>query len=184
MISANDRIEIAADKEILLASGGAYIRIGNGNILIHAPGKVEHKAAAHPFMGPTSLDVQYDLPKGDLKNKGIFILSSHPQGKGVLYTDEPYKLYKNGTLLQEGLTDEKACIVYECEQGANYKVELVNGHTFDITPKAVEGKENTILQASGMWGFRTYDDQSEQADKKAKDDYRMELYKNMKGYKL
>ena len=60
VISANDRIEIAADKEILLTSGGAYIRIGNGNINIHAPGVVEHKAAAHPFMGP--IKISYPLP--------------------------------------------------------------------------------------------------------------------------
>ena len=58
VISANDKIEIAADKEILLTSGGAYIKIGNGNILIHAPGTVEHKAAAHPFMGPASMPVE------------------------------------------------------------------------------------------------------------------------------
>ena len=60
VISANDRIEIAADKEILLTSGGAYIRLKGGNIDIHAPGKVEHKGAAHPFMGPTSMN--FNMP--------------------------------------------------------------------------------------------------------------------------
>ena len=65
VISANDRIEIAADKEILLTSGGAYIRLKGGNIEIHAPGKVEHKAAAHPFLGPARMDyVMPDFPQG------------------------------------------------------------------------------------------------------------------------
>ena len=61
MISANDKIEIAADKEILLTSGGAYIRLTGGNIFIHAPGTVEHKAAQHPFMGPAQ--IPYPMPE-------------------------------------------------------------------------------------------------------------------------
>ncbi len=61
VISANDKIEIAADKEILLTSGGAYIRLKGGNIEIHAPGVVEHKGAAHPFMGPAQMP--YPMPE-------------------------------------------------------------------------------------------------------------------------
>ncbi|WP_116136261.1 type VI secretion system Vgr family protein [Trinickia diaoshuihuensis] len=56
LISATDAITAAAKKEILLTSGGAYIRIADGNIQIHAPGKVDVKGAAHNFSGPTRLD--------------------------------------------------------------------------------------------------------------------------------
>lgn len=56
-------------------AGGAYIRIKGGNIEIHAPGKVEHKAASHPFAGPAKMDVKMPnlekknpLTKGCLKN--------------------------------------------------------------------------------------------------------------------
>jgi type VI secretion system secreted protein VgrG len=41
-------------------AGGAYIKIKDGNIYIHAPGTIEHKGAAHPFMGPTK--ISYPLP--------------------------------------------------------------------------------------------------------------------------
>lgn len=41
-------------------AGGAYIKIKDGNIFIHAPGVIEHKGAAHPFMEPAS--IKYNLP--------------------------------------------------------------------------------------------------------------------------
>ncbi len=37
------------------------IKLTGGNIFIHAPGTVEHKAAQHPFMGPTNKS--YPLPE-------------------------------------------------------------------------------------------------------------------------
>ncbi|ODQ35953.1 Rhs element Vgr protein, partial [Burkholderia ubonensis] len=40
VLSATEKVEIAADQGILLTSGGGYIRIAGGNIEIHAPGKV------------------------------------------------------------------------------------------------------------------------------------------------
>ncbi|MFM0492385.1 DUF2345 domain-containing protein, partial [Paraburkholderia graminis] len=38
LLSATEKVEAAANQEILLTSGGAYIRISGGNIEIHAPG--------------------------------------------------------------------------------------------------------------------------------------------------
>ncbi|WP_310696433.1 DUF2345 domain-containing protein, partial [Burkholderia multivorans] len=52
VVSATDRIEIAADQGILLTSGGGYIRIQGGNIEIHTPGAVDVKGASHTFAGP------------------------------------------------------------------------------------------------------------------------------------
>ena len=42
-------------------AGGAYIRIKDGNIYIHAPGQVEQKAAVHSILEPASMD--YALPE-------------------------------------------------------------------------------------------------------------------------
>ncbi|BCF94390.1 MULTISPECIES: type VI secretion system Vgr family protein [Paraburkholderia] len=58
--SATENIEAAAKQEILLTSGGAYLRIKGGNIEIHAPGKIDIKGSQHSFAGPTG-DV-YPLP--------------------------------------------------------------------------------------------------------------------------
>ncbi|MBR8458688.1 type VI secretion system tip protein VgrG [Burkholderia dolosa] len=60
ILSATEKTEIAAAREILLTSGGAYIRIGNGNIEIHAPGRVDVKGSQHSFAGPARLS--YPLP--------------------------------------------------------------------------------------------------------------------------
>lgn len=60
LLSATEKIEAAAKQEILLTSGGAYIRITDGNIEIHAPGKIDIKGAQHAFSGPTS--IHYPLP--------------------------------------------------------------------------------------------------------------------------
>ena len=61
VVAATAQIDIASKQPILLTSGGAYIRIGNGSIEIHAPGKVDFKGGNHSFSGPTSLD--YPLPR-------------------------------------------------------------------------------------------------------------------------
>jgi type VI secretion system secreted protein VgrG len=55
IISATENIEAAAKQEILLTSGGAYIRIKDGNIEIHAPGKIDIKGAQHSFAGPAQM---------------------------------------------------------------------------------------------------------------------------------
>src|SRR5690349_7505650 len=59
LISATQTIEGVAKQEILLTSGGAYIRLKDGNIEIHAPGAIDVKAAQHGFTGPVRLDEKF-----------------------------------------------------------------------------------------------------------------------------
>ncbi|MCD5364071.1 DUF2345 domain-containing protein, partial [Chromobacterium aquaticum] len=42
-------------KEILLTSGGAYVRIKDGKIELHAPGTVSFKGGSHDWSGPASM---------------------------------------------------------------------------------------------------------------------------------
>jgi len=64
--SSDQKIDLAAAKEILLVSGGAYVRIKDGNIELHAPGKVEVKGAMKSFGGPTEMHFGKPvLPDGD-----------------------------------------------------------------------------------------------------------------------
>ncbi len=60
LLAATGDIESAAAKEILLTSGGAYIRIKGGNIEIHAPGNIDIRGGRHSFAGPAS--TAYPLP--------------------------------------------------------------------------------------------------------------------------
>ncbi|AOM01661.1 type VI secretion system Vgr family protein [Cobetia marina] len=64
--STENDIDINAAKEILLTCGGAYVRLKDGNIELHAPGKIDVKGAQHSFGGPTSLNAAMtELPEGE-----------------------------------------------------------------------------------------------------------------------
>ena len=59
LLSATQAIEGVAKQEILLTSGGAYIRLKDGNIEIHAPGAIDVKGLQHSFNGPVRLDEKF-----------------------------------------------------------------------------------------------------------------------------
>ncbi|WP_175692806.1 type VI secretion system Vgr family protein [Burkholderia ambifaria] len=97
VVSATDRIEIAADQGILLTSGGAYIRIKDGNVEVHAPGKIDIKGASHTFAGPASIG--YPLP--------AMPTSTHAAALQYQYHDnEPVQGAKYVATLPDGTTRE------------------------------------------------------------------------------
>ncbi|WP_189446284.1 DUF2345 domain-containing protein, partial [Salinicola rhizosphaerae] len=68
--SSEDKIDLAAAEEILLVSGGAYVRIKGGDIQLHAPGKVTVKGATQSFGGPASQGVELpELPEGECEKQ-------------------------------------------------------------------------------------------------------------------
>ncbi|WP_186137731.1 type VI secretion system Vgr family protein [Burkholderia gladioli] len=103
ILSATDRIELAADQGILLTSGGGYIRIAGGNIEIHTPGKVDVKGASHVFAGPASKG--YPLPSARPDQPGqLELLHQYANGsavKGGLFS----VLDANGGVLRQGALD-------------------------------------------------------------------------------
>ncbi|KVW65247.1 type VI secretion system Vgr family protein [Burkholderia ubonensis] len=103
VLSATDRIEIAADQGILLTSGGGYIRIAGGNIEIHAPGKVDVKGASHAFSGPASMGYPLPSPRPDQPGQ-LELLHKYVNGeavKGGLFTVRDV----NGAVLKKGALD-------------------------------------------------------------------------------
>ena len=56
LTSLEQLIEMSAQKEILLTSGGAYIRIKGSNIEIHAPATIDIKGAKKTLDGPASME--------------------------------------------------------------------------------------------------------------------------------
>jgi len=55
LTACKGKVTMAAKEEILLTSGGGYIRIKGGNIEIRCPDVVSMKAASHQWTGPQSL---------------------------------------------------------------------------------------------------------------------------------
>jgi len=62
--SAKGKQQFNGKKEILLTSGGAYVRIKDGKIELHAPGTVSFKGGSHDWSGPDSMNIPMPtLPK-------------------------------------------------------------------------------------------------------------------------
>ncbi|MDW5419214.1 type VI secretion system tip protein VgrG, partial [Iodobacter sp. CM08] len=93
-----------AKQEILLTAGGAYIRIKDGKIELHAPGKVSIKGGSHDWSGPAKLSVELpDLPKSG-KFQEFFVLKN---AKGKVLPNHPYQMtLPDGTMIK-GETDNK-----------------------------------------------------------------------------
>ncbi|VWM17207.1 type VI secretion system Vgr family protein [Burkholderia lata] len=104
LLAVTESVEGAAAKEILLTSGGAYIRIANGNIEVHAPGKIDIKGAQHAFSGPTHLSqTMPTLPNSTGNYDQAFI--AHWAGTDIPVANTRYQMFSNGTLISEGVTN-------------------------------------------------------------------------------
>ena len=104
LLSATDKIDVAADQEVLLTSGGAYIRIKGGQIEIHAPGKIDVKGASHTFSGPASMGYPLPSPRPDQPGQ-LELLHQYVNGeavKGGLFTVRDV----NGGVLKKGALDD------------------------------------------------------------------------------
>jgi type VI secretion system secreted protein VgrG len=114
ILSATQTIEVASPKEVLLTSGGAYVRIAGGNIEIHAPGKIDIKGATHAFEGPAQRD--YPLPAlpipADAKRfsnrvdfSGLDAISE-TEGGAHAWAHTPYYVTgATGAVIASGVTD-------------------------------------------------------------------------------
>ncbi len=103
LLSATQNIELAADQEILLTSGGAYIRLKGGNIEIHAPGNIDIKGASHSFAGPASMG--YPLPSARPDQPGQLELL-HQYANGQPVKGGQFSVFDaNGGLLKQGALD-------------------------------------------------------------------------------
>lgn len=102
VLSATESVEIAAKQEVLLTSGGAYIRMGSGNIEIHAPGKIDFKGGAHNFSGPTQAHYPLPhLPINHLFDRPVWVVDD----RGFSIPDRPIRVHlKNGKVVT-GKTD-------------------------------------------------------------------------------
>ncbi|MDW5419198.1 DUF2345 domain-containing protein, partial [Iodobacter sp. CM08] len=111
----SDDIEITADKnvkltaikgkglfnakqEILLTAGGAYIRIKDGKIELHAPGKVSIKGGSHDWGGPASLtlpNAPFNLADLD-KKSDLEILYEDADGNSAPAGEEIKLIFGDG----------------------------------------------------------------------------------------
>ncbi|PJD11871.1 type IV secretion protein Rhs [Enterobacter mori] len=99
--SSEGTVTVSAHQELVLACGGAYIKLSGGNIELGCPGNILLKSANVQKMGAASLDIApIDMPVGF---GGGFILTDD---KGIPQPSTPYRITTaEGDVLQ-GITDE------------------------------------------------------------------------------
>ncbi|MBN3829520.1 type VI secretion system tip protein VgrG, partial [Burkholderia sp. Ac-20384] len=109
VVSATAQIEIAADQGILLTSGGAYIRIKDGNVEVHAPGKIDIKGASHTFAGPASMGYPLPSPRPDQPGQ-LELLHRYANGQPV--KGGTFSVFDaSGGLLRSGALDNSGHMV-------------------------------------------------------------------------
>ncbi|NHB94585.1 DUF2345 domain-containing protein, partial [Photorhabdus cinerea] len=100
--SAEGKVTISASREIVLSSGGGYIRIKDGNIELGCPGNILLKAANIQKMGAENVNAPAPaLPRGF---SGFFTLKDQDSGQVL-----PHKRYRITTAdgqVFEGVSDE------------------------------------------------------------------------------
>lgn len=67
LASTQANLTVEAKQHVLLNAAGAQIRLLDGKIELHAPGKVEFKGAKHDFVGPGGAAAGNGMAKGDLQ---------------------------------------------------------------------------------------------------------------------
>ncbi|OXI91313.1 Rhs element Vgr protein [Burkholderia sp. AU33423] len=109
VVSATGQIEIAADQGILLTSGGAYIRIKDGNVEVHAPGKIDIKGASHTFAGPASMGYPLPSPRPDQPGQ-LELLHRYANGQPV--KGGTFSVFDaSGGLLRSGALDNSGHMI-------------------------------------------------------------------------
>ncbi|WP_227732149.1 type VI secretion system Vgr family protein [Yersinia proxima] len=100
--SVEGKVTVSAEQELILACGGAYIKLSGGNIELGCPGNILLKSANVQKMGAASLDIApVEMPGGF---GGGFILTDD---KGIPQPSTPYRITTaEGDVLQ-GVTDDE-----------------------------------------------------------------------------
>jgi type VI secretion system secreted protein VgrG len=136
MQAQSDDIEITADKntkftaikgkglfnakqEILMTAGGAYIRIKDGKIELHAPGKISIKGGSHDWSGPASLtlpNAPFNLADLD-KKSDLEILYEDADGNSAPAGEEIKLIFGDGKNEKIALDESGKAIIKNAPWG-------------------------------------------------------------------
>lgn len=163
--SAGQPIDFAAAKKIVIkTAAGATIEIGSAGINVTAPGSFTVHAASHQFVSGGGMGYGLPaMPQATL-NPALrtmrFDLAVLPGLEGMgHFTGEPYKLYADGAMLKNGLTDEQGSVVWEHKEGTQqYKIELTTGQEFLINAPEffAQDKATRETQRLANQGYRSF----------------------------
>jgi type VI secretion system secreted protein VgrG len=102
--STQAKVDVSAKEHVLFTAGGAYVKISGGNIEIHAPGKVEFRAAMKDLNGGTSMTPELvELPKSKALYDEQFVVKDEHSGEPLAHT--AYRLVTDDGDTFHGVTD-------------------------------------------------------------------------------
>ncbi|MEW7848107.1 type VI secretion system tip protein TssI/VgrG [Massilia aurea] len=137
MIEITDRLQVFASKPALF----------HGNLETLSPQNRPHPSTEHKIniAEPATTEDPQQL---------VFTLLTHPEN-GRPFANVPYSLLKNGTKIEDGITDDLGQIAIEHTAGTrDYQVELPNGEIYDLAalpqsapPASPEYLEQTLSSA-------------------------------------
>ncbi|MDB5772042.1 MAG: type secretion system tip protein VgrG, partial [Burkholderia sp.] len=123
--SSNGNIKVQAKQEILLASGGGYIKLAGSNIDIHCPSAVSVKGVQHGFRGAGSKAAELPLLPDEAAKLNNWIAINYRDAVGDPMADVGYKirfdsgaviagkLDSNGHAHHENVPESAATVEYE-----------------------------------------------------------------------
>ncbi|MCA8077047.1 type VI secretion system Vgr family protein [Burkholderia cepacia] len=135
------KITISAQQEVEINGGGSYTRWTAGQIKSGTTGGFEVHSATRTLTGPDSVSTPNIPALPPEKGQLHFALGALP-GEAHQYVSEPYDLYKGGSKIGQGVTDEFGRVVVKDHEPGTpaYQVKLANGGQFDLKVKdALEG---------------------------------------------
>ncbi|WP_414449329.1 type VI secretion system Vgr family protein [Burkholderia sp. 22PA0099] len=131
--SAEGRLVLSAAKEVWIGAGGSYIRIDANGIENGTPGDILEKCASWNKPGPASAQVGSALRNSLPAARLVLNLAASPSAMAAIPQDVPYKLYAQGALVTQGITDATGRIVIDHRPGTqSYRLEFANGVAYDI----------------------------------------------------
>lgn len=102
--SITKSVAVAAKDHVLLTAQGAYLKLEGGNIMLHAPGKVEFKATSKELAGPANGSVSMpSLPKAKQIYNEAFVIVNEETKEPMAHVR--YQLESESGVKVEGITD-------------------------------------------------------------------------------
>jgi len=138
LISQSDWVDIRGKKGVRLHGPEAMVEITDRMQVFAAKpalfhGNLETLAPQNRPQPSTEHKITIAEPKTpDDPKQLLFMLQTHPES-GRPFANVPYTLYKNGSQVDEGITDDLGRIAIDHASGTpGYAVELANGEKFDL----------------------------------------------------
>ena len=102
--SITKSVAVAAKNHVLLTAQGAYLKLEGGNIMLHAPGKVEFKATSKVLAGPANGSVTMPgLPKAKQIYNEAFVIVNEETKEPMAHVR--YQMESESGVKIEGITD-------------------------------------------------------------------------------